>query len=87
MTTETMLQGHYEATLERCRQSSSDYVIVPQDTTYYNLTSHKALQGKLKGTLQHNVLAVDSAGTPFGLLYQYNWTRGGMGQLDSESEK
>lgn len=64
-----------------------------QETPYFNLHSHQHLSGlglihrQLRGTLQHNVLALDGAGTPLGLVYQRNWTRGGLGAFINESEK
>lgn len=93
MDTEKMLQGHIEAAVARCAASSGEVLLVSQDTTYYNLNSQHSLsglgliQGKLKGTLQHNVLAMDQWGTPQGLLYQRNWTRGGLNAFDNESAK
>ncbi len=93
MNTQAMLEGHVKATLERCEGSSGDVLVVAQDTVIYNLTTHAALegvgtlQGKLKGTLQHNVLACHSQGLPLGLLYQLNWTRGGLNALAKESDK
>lgn len=93
MDTDKMLAGHTRATVARCAAASGDVVVVSQDSTYYNLHSHHSLsglgfiQGKLKGTVQHNVLAMDQAGTPQGLLYQRNWTRGGLHAFDKESEK
>ncbi len=93
MNTDKMLEGHVKATVERCQSSDGDVLIVSQDSVIYNLTTHQALQGlgplqgKLKGTLQHNVLACDEQGLPLGLLYQRNWTRGGFGALDNESDK
>ena len=93
MNTHKMLEGHVKATVERCKSSSTQVLLAAQDTTFYNLTTHQALQGvgtlqgKLKGTLQHNVLTCDEQGVPLGLLYQHNWTRGGLNALDNESDK
>jgi hypothetical protein len=93
MNTDKMLEGHVKATVERCQNSASHVLIVSQDSALYNLTTHEALlglgtlQGKLKGTIQHNVLACDRRGVPLGLLYQRNWTRGGLNALDNESDK
>jgi hypothetical protein len=93
MNTDKMLEGHVKATLDRCKSSSEDVLVVSQDTVIYNFTTHTALegvgtlQGKLKGTLQHNVLACDGQGLPLGLLYQLNWTRGGLNDLENESQK
>jgi hypothetical protein len=93
MTTDKMLEGHIQATVDRCERSAGEVLVVSQDTTYYNLSGRTALeglgalQGNLKGTLQHNVLAGDGRGLPLGLLYQRNWTREGLNALDNESEK
>lgn len=93
MNTDQMLEGHVKATVERCQHSSGEFVVASQDSVFYNLTTHGALQGlgplqgKLKGTIQHNVLACDEQGVPLGLLYQHNWTRGGLNALDKESDK
>ena len=93
MQTEKMLAGHVQATVERCRGSAGERIIVAQDTTYYNYSGHKAMsglgsiQGNIKGCLQHNVLALDEQGLTLGLLDQQNWTRGGLGHLEKESDK
>jgi hypothetical protein len=93
MRSDQMLEGHIQATRERSDQSAGEVIVVSQDTTYYNMSGHKAMeglsfiQGKVKGSIQHNVLACDSGGLPLGLLYQRNWTRGGLNDLENESEK
>jgi hypothetical protein len=93
MTSDHMLEGHIQATRDRCQQSAADVIVVSQDTTYYNMSGHQAMeglgfiQGKVKGTIQHNVLACDATGLPLGLLYQRNWTRGGLNDLEKESQK
>lgn len=93
MNTEKMLEGHIQATVARCSSSERERLIVSQDTTFYNFSGHESLsglgviQGKVKGTLQHNVLAIDDEGVPLGLLYQKNWTRGGLNAFENESDK
>lgn len=93
MDTEKILEGHIQATVARCSSSEGQVLIVSQDTTFYNYSGHQSLsglgfiQGKIKGTLQHNVLAMDETGIPLGLLYQKNWTRGGLNALENESDK
>ncbi len=93
METKKMLEGHIAATVRRCAGASGEVLVVSQDSTYYNLHGHQSLsglgliQGKLKGTVQHNVLALDQAGTAQGLLYQRNWTRGGLNAFENESDK
>lgn len=93
MDTKKMLEGHIQATVARCSLSQGKCLIVSQDTTYYNYDGHDSLsglgfiQGKLKGTLQHNVLAMDEEGLPMGLLHQRNWTRKGLNAFENESDK
>ena len=95
MTTESMLEGHINSSVNRCLSSSYDTLLVAQDSTYYNLSGHKkmeglcALQGKILGSVQHNVLAMSPTGCPLGLLYQHNWTRSGEGSsvYECESDK
>jgi hypothetical protein len=93
MTTSKMLEGHISSTVERCKATESERVIVAQDTTYYNYSGQKkmeglgTIQGRTKGTLQHNALAVTEKGIPLGMIYQRNWTRGGANAFETESEK
>jgi hypothetical protein len=88
-----MLAGHIAATVKRLDNSASEWLLVAQDTTYYNFSTHKqlsglgAIQGNLKGVLQHSVLAMDANGLPLGLLHQQNWTRQGLNAPEKESEK
>jgi hypothetical protein len=78
-----ILSGHIHATLERCRMDTGQFIIVPQDTTYFNYTTHKSMKGlgtiqnKVKGVLQHNILALNDKALPLGLLGQLTWTRDG----------
>ena len=93
MNTIKMLEGHKNATVARCRSSQSKRIIVAQDTTYYNYSGHKKMeglgriQGSIKGIVQHNALALDEQGIPLGLIYQRNWTRKGANAFDCESSK
>lgn len=93
MDTENILEGHIQATVARCYSSEGQVLIVSQDTTYYNFSGHKSLSGlgfiqsNVKGSLQHNVLAMNENGIPLGLLYQKNWTRGGLNAFANESDK
>ncbi|MCT7969160.1 IS4 family transposase [Laspinema sp. D1] len=93
MNTEVMLSGHIEATRERVENTEGDYVIAPQDTTYYNYSGQKkmsglgVIQGKVRGLMQHNVLLVNESGLPLGLLGQQYWTRkGGLNLPKGEKE-
>lgn len=45
MTSEIMLEGHLVNTLERAELSERDYLIAAQDTTYYNYSGHKEMEG------------------------------------------
>lgn len=93
MTTSKMLEGHILSTVERCKVSDSERIIVAQDTTYYNYSGHKKMeglgiiQGNLKGVLQHNVLSLTEKGIPLGMIDQRNWTRDGANAFETESEK
>ena len=86
MTYSTMLEGHIENTLTRAALCESDYLIAAQDTTFYNYTSHKALDGigkigtkksKNCGLAQHNTLLMNEKGVALGLIDQQYWTRDG----------
>ena len=93
MTPEKMLKGSIKATVQRCGEAKGERIIVAQDTTYYNYSGHKkmeglgVIQGKVKGIIQHNALAIDETGIPLGMLHQCNWTRGGVNDLELESDK
>lgn len=93
--TQQMLGGHYHATIDRAKTALADgatgLLIAVQDTTYYNLSSHKGMeglgtiQGNVKGVLQHNLLATTDNGLPLGLLYSHCWTREGSGAEELEA--
>lgn len=76
-----MLEGHLHATLQRAAASTDPYLIAVQDTTFYNYSTHKAMQGlgtlqpAVKGVLQHNVLLLNQKGVPLGLIDQQYWSR------------
>jgi hypothetical protein len=81
MSGEVMLAGHLQATLQRAKACEDDYLIAVQDTTFYNYTTHPAMEGLgdiqpgVKGIIQHNVLLLNSTGLPLGLLDQQYWSR------------
>lgn len=83
MVASTLLKGHVQATVERAKAACSQRIIVAQDTTYFNYSSHKTkqgltpIQGQVKGLVQHNVLAMNEHGLPLGLLWQHTWARKG----------
>lgn len=72
--TDGLLAGHYEQTAARCAQH--DLVLLAQDTTFVNLSTHKSTTGLgpvgttagLLGLVAHSVLAVSTEGQPLGLL-------------------
>jgi len=94
VTETTMLSSHIEQTAKRCQSAEGKYIICPQDTTYYNYQGHGAMeglgiiQGKIKGIIQHNVLALDAEGIPQGIIYQKYWSRDGAKDFEGiESAK
>lgn len=96
MSEQQLLSGHLQSTLARVAASEHEYIIAAQDTTYYNYSGQSAMtglgtiQGKVRGLLQHNVLLLDAAGLPLGLLAQQYWTRQGGRDLpvgEKESQK
>lgn len=76
-----LLAGHFPQTAARCGQH--DLVLLVQDTTFLNYTSHKATVGlgpigttsALRGLVAHSVLAVSPQGQPIGLLHLDIWAR------------
>jgi hypothetical protein len=77
-----MLSGHLQETIRRGVEAEGSYIVVPQDTTTFNYSGHKSmeglgiLQGNVRGILQHNALAINEVGIPLGLIYQHHWSRG-----------
>ena len=90
MKPDTMLEGHLASTLGRGEASSGAYLIAAQDTTYYNYSGHKQLeglgliQGNVKGIMQHNVLLMNELGQPLGLIDQQYWTRKGLKDFEGK---
>ena len=89
-----ILQPHYEATEERLR--SRDVVLVAQDTTTLNYSSHPNTQGlgpigtaseKIRGLMVHDTLAFTARGTPLGLLNVQSWARDGIGSKHVRHQK
>ena len=88
VTEEKIREPHQEKTKERMK--NYECVLVPQDTSLLNYTSHKKTEGlgsigtknqKLKGLVSHNALAITEEGMPLGLLSQKIWAR-----TEAESE-
>jgi hypothetical protein len=81
MTSEVMIEGHLASTKQRIEQSDGEYILVAQDTVYYNFSGHEAMtglgqiQGNVKGIMQHNLLGISETGIPLGLLGQEYWSR------------
>lgn len=81
MSVEKMLAGHVEQTAQRCQAYAE--VIVAQDTTEVNYTTHKGATGlgpinanpASRGLLLHTALALTTAGVPVGVLSQESWAR------------
>jgi len=79
-TGEGLQHGHYEQTAQR---SSGKTVVVAQDTTELNYTTHRAKTGlghigsdkSLRGVLVHTALAVGRDGVPLGVIGQKCWVR------------
>ena len=81
MSVEKMLAGHVEQTAQRCQAHAE--VIVAQDTTEVNYTTHKGATGlgpingnaNSRGLLLHTALALTPEGVPLGVLSQETWAR------------
>jgi hypothetical protein len=81
MSVEKMLAGHVAQTAQRCQEQGE--VIVAQDTTELNYTTHKGTKGlgpinanpASRGLLMHTTLALTAEGVPLGLLSQETWAR------------
>jgi hypothetical protein len=81
MSGEKMLAGHVEQTVQRCQAQAE--VIVAQDTTDVNYTTHQGARGlgpinanpDSRGLLLHTALALTTAGVPLGVLSQESWAR------------
>jgi IS4 transposase len=94
---EEMQRAHFEQTI--ARMSEHDQVIVIQDTSRINFSSHPATKGLGsiamgqcgwgQGILLHSTLAVTKEGVPLGLLKQEMWARGILKKRDRlyESER
>lgn len=76
---ESLLKGHIEATAGRIREH--DVVLVPQDTTTLNYTSHPdteglgPIHGKCQGVIVHDAVAFTTSGTPLGVIDAQCWAR------------
>src|SRR4028119_734605 len=73
-------KAHIKSTVERIKEH--DVVLMIQDTTNIDLTTHPATSGigyldhpKTFGLKVHSTLAATVEGVPLGLAYQQVWTR------------
>jgi hypothetical protein len=82
MTLDKVLKPHYEATLERLQ--GEKIILVVQDTTSLNYTTHPATanlgsisyhQNHTLGLILHDTLAFNPAGLPLGLVDVQCWAR------------
>ncbi|MBE0481704.1 MAG: IS4 family transposase, partial [Dehalococcoidia bacterium] len=82
VTMDTVLTPHTEATVERIRDHK--LVLVPQDTTSLNYSTHPMTEGlgpirnardKTIGLLLHDALAFTEEGTPLGIVDAQCWAR------------
>ncbi len=77
---QAILAAHAASTVGRCQQHAT--VLVAQDTTEINLSSHRSTAGlgylasvKCRGLLVHTALAISAGGVPLGVIDQQRWTR------------
>lgn len=81
MKEDILLSGHLEETIVRSQEAEGKYLLIAQDTTSYNYTGHKQMEGlgviqqKTLGIHQHNALVINELGTPLGLIHQEYWSR------------
>jgi len=82
VTMDVVLTAHTEATIERIKEHP--VVLVPQDTTTLNYSTHPMTEGlgpvthtahKTIGLLLHDTLAFTEGGTPLGILDAQCWAR------------
>ncbi len=82
VTLDVVLTAHTEATIERIKPHR--VVLVPQDTTTLNYSTHPMTEGlgpvnntadKAIGLLLHDTLAFTEKGTPLGILDAQCWAR------------
>lgn len=77
---EAILEGHYQASIERVHGEA--IVLAVQDTMVANYSHHPATQGlgylqdlQMRGMLVHSTLLVTPARVPLGLIEQQVWVR------------
>ena len=86
VTPEAILASHRAATIGRMSAMGCKLVLAVQDSTFINLTTHRATKGLgpigtsggPRGFIHHGVLAVEAEkGIPLGLLDSFSWARPG----------
>jgi hypothetical protein len=91
---QAILDPHYAATEARVREQP--LVLVAQDTTSLNYSSHPHTQGlgpigtqseKVRGLMVHDTMAFSAQGIPLGLLNLQCWAREGIGSRDERHSK
>ena len=78
---DALLDGHRQQTIGRIKQQQTIFIV--QDTCTIDYSSHTATKGlgphttekSSLGILMHSALALNTDGTPLGLLSQKYWTR------------
>jgi hypothetical protein len=86
VTREALLKPHIEETIKRCEKKKE--VVVIEDTSYLNMSAHKATEGlgpirnkgdHQMGLIVHTMIAVDGeTGETEGVLGQEVWARAGF---------
>jgi hypothetical protein len=91
---QAIMRSHYEATQDRLHQH--ELVLVAQDTTTLNYSSHPHTQGlgpigtdseNVRGLMVHDTLCFTPNGTPLGLLDVQCWAREGIGSKAQRHKK
>lgn len=91
---QNILDPHYAATEARVREQP--LVLVAQDTTSLNYSTHPHTQGlgpigthskKVRGLMVHDTLAFTAQGIPLGLLNLQCWAREGIGSSEARHRK
>jgi hypothetical protein len=91
---QAILAPHYAATEQRVREQP--LVLVAQDTTTLNYSTHPHTQGlgpigtqseKVRGLMVHDTLAFTPKGVPLGLLDLQCWAREGIGSRNERHSK
>lgn len=91
---QAILEPHYAATEARVREHA--LVLVAQDTTSLNYSTHPHTQGlgpigtqseKVRGLMVHDTMAFTAQGVPLGLLNLQCWAREGIGSRAERHSK